>query len=127
VPQELLPAIVLALAAATLTAGAVQASGCFPAAERPPALRGGAGRAAIALLLLALTLLLAAGLWFATVQLSWPVAVIAAGLGLLAGPLAWQRLAPAGLDRPAGTAAAAALAAAAAAGLALWADAGRSS
>jgi hypothetical protein len=126
VPQELLPAIVLALAAALLTAGAVQASGCFPAAERPPALRGAGGSWAIALLLLALALLLAAGLWFATAQLGWPVAVIAAGLGLLAGPLVWQRLAPAGLDRPAGTAASAGLAAAAAMGLALWADTGPS-
>jgi hypothetical protein len=127
VPQELLPAIVLGLAAALLAAGAVQASGCFPAAERPPALQGSVGRGAIALLLLALALLLAAGLWFAVARLSWPVAVIAAGLGLLAGPLLWQRLAPAGLDRPPGTLAIAALAASAASGLALWADAGRSS
>lgn len=120
--QELLPAIALCAAAALFAAGGVQLAGCFPAAERPPALRSSAGTAAVLLLLAALVLLFAAGLWIALEQLSWPVALIAACLGLLNGPLLWQRLR---LDSVAGTAGAAAVLLAVAGGLALWADAGR--
>jgi len=124
--REILPGLVLALAAALFAAGGVQASGYFPAAARPAALAGAAAGAAVWALVLALPLLLAAGLWFAAARLSWPVAVIAAGLGLLAGPLLWQRLAARRLDRPAGAAASAAVLLATALGLALWTGAGRS-
>lgn len=124
--EEIGSGLVLALAAAILAAGGVQASGYFPPAARPAGLRSTSAGLAIALLLLALAGLLAAGAWFAAARLSWPVAVIAAGLGLLAGPLLWQRLAAAGADRPFGILAGAAVALGAAAALALWTDAARS-
>jgi len=118
--EEIVSGVVLALAAALFAAGGVQASGYFPAEARPRALRGSGGRLAIAGLLLALLLLAAVAVRFAVDRLDWPPAVIAAGLGILAGPLLWQRLAPAGLDRPLGVLASSSFVLASAAGLALW-------
>ena len=82
--------------------GAVQASGYLPLGGRPAALRGPLGLALVLLLLAALAALLAAALGFAARRLDWPVAIVAGGLGLLGGPLLWQGLERAGLDRPAG-------------------------
>lgn len=78
-----------------------------------------AGQQVLPAWLAALALLLAAGLAFAAARLDWPVAVVAGGLGLLGGPLAWQGLQPLRLDRPAGLVLTI-LAAAAAAAAAHW-------
>ena len=99
---EILPGLAFLGLALLFATGAVQASGYLPLAGRPAALRGGLGLALVLLLLAALAALLAAGLWYASRRLGWPVAIVAGGLGLLGGPLAWQRLGRAGLDRPPG-------------------------
>jgi hypothetical protein len=102
VSAEILPGLAFLGLALLFATGAVQASGYLPLAGRPAALRGGAGLALVLLLLAALAALLAAALWYASRWLGWPVAVVAGGLGLLGGPLAWQLLARARLDRPPG-------------------------
>ncbi len=117
--DQILPGLAFLGLLLLFATGGVQASGYLPLAGRPAALRGGAGLLLVGLLLLALLALLAAAVWLASQRLSWPVAVVAGGLGLLGGPLAWQLLPRAGLDRPIGvgamTLAAAGLAALAAA------------
>lgn len=123
VSDQILPGLAFLGLLLCFATGGVQASGFLPLAGRPAALQGGAGLFLVGLLLLALAALLAAAIWLASQRLSWPVAVVAGGLGLLGGPLAWQLLPRTGLDRPAGVglmilavAGLAALAAAAAAG-----------
>ncbi len=101
--DEIAPALALAGSGLLLAAAGVEASGLFP---RPPATLGRAGGPLAGLLLASLLALLAAGLLFAQARLSWPVAVIAGGLGLLAGPPLWQLLPRRLLERPAGLAAA---------------------
>jgi hypothetical protein len=124
VSDQILPGLAFLGLLLCFATGGVQASGFLPLAERPVALRGGAGLLLVGLLLLALAALLAAALWLASRRLAWPVAVVAGGLGLLGGPLVWQRLPRAGMERPGGVGAMA-LAAAGLAALAAAAAAGR--
>lgn len=74
------------------TAVAVQLSGYFPAEARPSGLHGLAGNLLIVTLMLSGLAMLAMAIWAAVTQLSWPVAIIAGGLGLLSAPLGWQIL-----------------------------------
>jgi len=102
VSDEIVPGLAFLGLMLLFATGAVQASGYLPLAGRPAALRGGLGLALVLALLLALAALLAAALWYAGRRLGWPVAVVAGGLGLVGGPLAWQLLERARLDRPLG-------------------------
>lgn len=117
--DAILPGLAFLALSLLFATGAVQASGYLPLAGRPAALQGPLGLPLVLLLLAALALLLAAALAFAAARLDWPVAVVAGGLGLLGGPLAWQGLQPLRLDRPAGLVLTI-LAAAAAAAAAHW-------
>lgn len=98
----MLPGLALLGLMLLFSCGTVQASGYLPLSGRPRALAGTGGALLVLLFLAVLALLLAALVWFASVHLSWPVAIVAAGLGLLAGPLAWQGLPQGPLDRPPG-------------------------
>lgn len=90
--------------ASALTAGlyGMLASGMFPSAARPPAMRGPLGSALLAAGALLSVAVIVGAFRGASAHLEWPYAVIAGGLGVLAAPVAWQGL-PRGLhDRPAG-------------------------
>lgn len=102
--EEIAPALALAGAGLLLASGAVELGGLFPRPARPPALSGPTGALLAWLLLAAVAALLAAALLFALARLSWPAAVIAGGLGLLAGPPLWNLLPRRLLERPAGLA-----------------------
>jgi hypothetical protein len=110
-------ALLLGTSALVVAMLGVFASGMFPRAARPAALRGAGGGRLIgagALLAAALAVAAAAG---AAGTVPWPYAVIAAGLGVLLGPLAFQGLPQPLLDTPLG---AALLCAAAAGLLGIW-------
>ncbi len=100
--DQILPGLAIFGLLLLFATGGVQASGFLPLAGRPAALRGSGGIMLVGLLLLALLALLAAAIWLAGQRLSWPVAVVAGGLGLLGGPLAFQALPRDRLDRPLG-------------------------
>lgn len=87
---ELLPAALFALGLAALVAGLVLTAGWLPWRQRPPALQRPASALAVAGFVLALAVLAATSLRLAWNELSLPVAVIAAGLAVLAGPLLFQ-------------------------------------
>ncbi len=99
---SLIYALLLGASAVVVAMYAVFASGMFPRAARPAAMRGAAADPLIGAgtgCTLALAATAVAGAW---TRLEWPYAVIAGGLGLLLGPLAYQTLPRALLDTPLG-------------------------
>lgn len=102
--EEIAPALALAGAGLLAAVAGVEASGLFPRGARPPALQGAGGSLLAPLLAIAVLALLACATLFAIARLSWPVAVIAGGLGLVMGPPLWNLLPRRLFDRPAGLA-----------------------
>lgn len=98
-----------ALSAAAGAAAVVLIGGFLPLSARGPGQRGPLAGALLAAAAAALALLVYAGLRFAVLALPGPGAVIAGGLGVLAGPLLFQALPPRQRDRWPGLAAAALL------------------
>lgn len=106
---DTLPLACFAAALLIGSAAAVQLAGFFPAEHRPDALSGGVGSVLVLLLAVSVVSVLVAALWLAIQRLSWPPAVIAAGLAVLFGPLLFQVVPETLRDSRAGAALAAVL------------------
>lgn len=91
---ELGKAAILSGAVAVAAASAIQLAGCFPWRHRAVQLATPVASLAIALLMLGACILAMLAASAAIVAVSWPVAVISSGLGVLAGPLLFQLIPP---------------------------------
>jgi len=94
--------LLVGASALVITMYAVFVSGMFPRAARPEAMRGRAGAPLMAAGALLASLLAVRAIVGAVTYLAWPYVVIAVGLGVLAGPLAFQALPQALSDTPRG-------------------------
>lgn len=96
--------LLLALSCWLAVLGAVLASGAFPAAARPAALRGPAAMTATCALVASTIALAALSLLATAGQIPWSWMLIAAGLGAVLAPPSFVLLPAAMVDRPLGSA-----------------------